>query len=539
MTPGDRLEALESRYLAARDARDRLDVARARGEPVGIAALEAQALAASTDVHARIEAFDGPARASLGDEDQRALETMRSSMDAADDFRLPVPPVLPPGTCDDPAAWREALARGGDTLRARLEACYADRADTITIGGETLTRLQVLGRLGSEPDPGRRQALFLALEPLWRVMAGDDGDASPYRALVRESAAAWRRRGASEARNAEALGVGREAVETWALTALAAWRAAVVEPARTAGEPPVQPWDWWWRAGAAARIIGPIPLLEVEAINRGVYASLGADLDELGITFDIRPRPGRPPVPVAFTTFGWRPQRRADGSWSPGEPLVMASCTDGGLSELGELLHETGHAIHIAAIRTRPAFADWPASDALTEALADVIAFDIAEPAWQRRWLPDRPEVPESISVRSHFASIVLDAAWSLFEIRLLGHPDRNPDEVWTELTSTWLGIAPHPEWSWWAMRGQLVQEPGYMANYAIGAVLAAGFRAAIREARGDWVDGDAGWYGWVRDRIYRFGLERAPDDVVRRVLGRAPTADALLAEISRAARVR
>jgi Zn-dependent M32 family carboxypeptidase len=132
----------------------------------------------------------------------------------------------------------------------------------------------------------------------------------------------------------------------------------------------------------------------------------------------------------------------------------------------------------------------------------------------------------------------VLDAAWALFEIRLLANPSQAPDAVWTELTSTWLGIAPHPEWSWWAMRGQLVEEPGYMANYAIGAVLSAALRAAIRDARGDWTGGDPGWYAWVRDRIYRFGLERSPGEVARRVLGRPPTADALLAEISRAARI-
>ena len=537
MTPGDRLEALEGRYLAARDARDLLDVARARGD-ADTAALEARALAASSDVHARLDAFDPIDADALGVEDRRALALMASGLDAADGYHLPVAPTLEAGLCADPGARRDAIARGGDVLRSYLEACYGERAGALAVGVETLSRMEILHRLGVEPDPGRRQALFLSLEPLWHVLAGDDEATSPYRALIRETAPAWRAGRSSVTENAEALGMTRDAIETWALTALAAWRAAVVEPARELGEPPVEPWDWWWRAGTAARILGPIPLDEVEAVNRGVYASLGADLDQLRVRFDIRPRPGRPPVPVAFTTFGARPQRRPDGSWAPGEPLVMANLTEGGLSELAELLHETGHAIHIAGIRTRPAFADWPASDALTEALAEVVAADAAEPAWQRRWLPGRPEVPEPLAIRSHHAETVLDAAWALFEIRLLASPDRDPDEVWTGLTSTWLGIAPHPEWSWWAMRGQLVQEPGYMANYAIGAVLAAALRAAIRDARGDWLGGDPGWYPWVRDRIYRFGLERSPGDVVRRVLGRSPTADALLAEISRAARV-
>ena len=58
------------------------------------------------------------------------------------------------------------------------------------------------------------------------------------------------------------------------------------------------------------------------------------------------------------------------------------------------------------------------------------------------------------------------------------------------------------------------------MANYAVGAVLAADLRAAIRAARGDWIDGDPGWYAWVSERVYRFGLERSAGDVLRDVLG-------------------
>ena len=177
---------------------------------------------------------------------------------------------------------------------------------------------------------------------------------------------------------------------------------------------------------------------------------------------------------------------------------MLASYVDGGLGELTELVHETGHAIHIGAIRTRPAFTDWPDSDALTEALAELVSLDTAEPAWQRRWIDGAPAVAEAASIRCRYAEVALDAAWALLEIRLHADPDRAPNDAWTEITGSYLGIAPHPEWSWWAMRGQLVQEPGYMANYAIGAVLAADLRAAIRSARGDWTDGDPGWFAWV-----------------------------------------
>ena len=201
---------------------------------------------------------------------------------------------------------------------------------------------------------------------------------------------------------------------------------------------------------------------------------------------------------------------------------------------LTELIHETGHALHIAAIDTRPAHADWPDSDALTEAIAELLALDTAEPAWQRRWIGgDAPEVSVADALRARYADVAMDAAWALFELRLHAQPEAVPNALWGDIASTFLGVAPHPEWSWWAMRGQLVQAPGYMANYAIGAVLACDLRAAFR-AEGEWLDGDPGWYARVSERLLRFGLERPSGEVLRAVLGRAPDERALVAEIGR-----
>ncbi len=535
MKPADRLDALEARYLAAREARDRLDVARATGAATRAAGIEAEARTASSAVHRALASFPVADVDRLGAEDRRALDAIRAGIGAADDDRLPVAATVGVKGCDDDVAWRAAIAAGGAALRDRLEVCYAATADTLPVDGGTMTRLGLLQRLAMEPDAGVRRDLFLALQPLWVVVNGDDAGRSPYRRLIRDTAPEWRAGRGTVAANAAALGIRADEVDSWSRATLAAWRAAVVEPSRGAGESPVEPWDWWWRAGAVQRLAGRIGLARVIDLNRRLYTSLGADPDALGVAFDLRQRGGRPAVPVAFTSFGARPHRRPDGTWTSARPIVMATYRDGGFDELAELVHETGHAIHVAGIRTRPAFTDWPDSDALTEALADLVAFDLAEPAWRRRWLPGGPEVPEPLSMRCHYAAVVLDAAWAQLEQRLLADPSRSPNETWTEITSSWLGIVPHPEWSWWAIRGQLVQAPGYMANYALGAVLATSLRAAIRAARGDWLDGDPGWYAWVRDRIYRFGRERSSGDVVREVLGGGPSPDALLSEIARA----
>ena len=488
----------EGLFLEAREAWDRHAIAVARGLGDG----EALATTA-TDVTQRArEALDVvPEPRDAGD--RRALETMRAR-------------IVSFGAAE------------GDEDPSGLYGAFTAASQALVVGGEPIQRLAILGRLAQEADPGRRRQVFLALEPLWRAMDGDGGAASPYRALVRDAAARYAIERSPYAANAEALGIAADDVEGWCVAILDAWRDAVGDV------PLIEPWDWWWAAGEAERELAPwIPLVNLVQIAESHARGLSADVGGLGIGFDIHPRPGRPPVTVAHTAFGGRPHRTPSG-YSVGQPWVFASYTQGGLGELTELIHEVGHAIHIAAIRTRPAFADWPDSDAFTEALAEVLALDTAEPAWQRRHLSGA-SVSEAVAIRGRYADVALDAAWALFEIRMLAEPDHRPNDVWTAITRDWLRIAPHPEWSWWAIRGQLASDPGYMANYAVGAVLASDLRWGLRQVHGDWLRGRGShWYRAASEWLFRFGLERPSRDVIHALLGRAPDPRAVVTEIGR-----
>ena len=127
-----------------------------------------------------------------------------------------------------------------------------------------------------------------------------------------------------------------------------------------------------------------------------------------------------------------------------------------------------------------------------------------------------------------------MNVAWTLLEIRVHRDPSLDPNRVWTDITSRWLRIRPHPELSWWAMRGQLVSDPGYMSNYAIGAILVADLRARIAAERGPmWRDG-ADWYPWVSERLYRFGLARPSREVVEELLGRPISPAAITSDVGR-----
>jgi hypothetical protein len=528
--PGGALAASESLYLDLRDVRDRIGVARSAGRTAASDGTPVAALARRHEEirRALITRLDAVDSSALAGDDARAFGTMRAALGRALTALTDTASAGSPATqrrpdcAYDPAAI--AAARNGlDSLRGRLYTCYGWAQSHVAVGTDTTDRLSVLGALGRTEDPAERRRLFLSLEPVWRSVNAGNGADSPYRRLLALQVRELRGGEPPAARQARLSGVPPDSLERWLVEILETWRD--VNPDST-----IEPWDWYYRTGQASRALGGrISRQRLTELNAGVYRALGADLAALNVRYDLEPREGK--TPVAFCDFGARPRLRS-GGWTPGEPSVFATYRGGGLDNLAELLHETGHAVHIAAIRTRPAFADWPDSDSFTEAIADFVALDVTEPAWQGHWLGD--SVPLAEGLRARYGGIVLDVAWSLLELHMLRDPTADPNEVWTRLTGDYLRIRPHPELSWWAMRGQLVDSPGYMMNYAAGAILIAAVRARTVEVHGPFVTGDATWYEWVSRKLFRFGLERPTREVIEEFLDGPVTPAALLADMRR-----
>ena len=408
-------------------------------------------------------------------------------------------------------------------LQARIFACYGHAAQHVIIGRDTLNRLTVLGLLGTTDDRARREQLFRALEPIWRSVNGADEPDSPYRVLIPLRRASWARPSNPFAERAASAGLTEAGLERWLVAALEAWRATLPDTV-------LEPWDFHHFVGAASRTLSPlVPRDSLIPVNRRFYLALGASIDSLGVRYDIDPRPAK--YPTSYTTFGARPVERA-GRWVRSEPWIFTSYQTGGFDNLFELLHETGHAVHIAAIRARPAYADWPDSDTFTEGIADLASLEVFEPSWQRTFLGHSAPLAES--VRAKYGGVILDIAWALFELRAHRRGAPSPNAVWDDLMSRYLKIRPHPEWSWWAMRGQLVESPGYMMNYALGAFVVADVRRTLAMRYGPITTGRTSWYREVSDRIYRFGLARPADRIISDVLGRGVSSQALLDDLTR-----
>jgi hypothetical protein len=456
------------------------------------------------------------AASKLSADDARAVEAMRKSLEAL--------------AADQPTAGvreqacKDAERRGAEygELRAALVSCYVEFGNQLQFEGGAVDRGTALQLLHVIEEPARRRTLFDAFVPLWTALNGRNEPDSPYRRMIAMAAADASKHGSEIDAAARAIGVSTGDIERWLVQILEAWRDASPEEM-------VEPWDYrYLNSRAGLQLEAKIPAESLRPANERFYLDLGADLDDLAVVFDLEPRPDK--SPLAYTDF-LRRGRLAGGHWQRPVARVVGTFPTGGIFSLNELVHESGHAVHVSAIQTRPAHMDWP-DTLFVEAFADVPSWSVYEPAWQRRYLG--AEMPAEFSLRSLFGNVMLDVSWALFELRMLGNPGADPNAVWTDITSRYLRIVPHAEVPWWAMRVQLAGNPGYMVNYGLGAVLTAEIRARAIEGIGAIDTGNPKWYGWLSDRLLRFGSERDTRALMQDLLGRPLSPDALLRQIER-----
>lgn len=462
-------------------------------------------LAALNQVLARID------EARLSAQDRRALLGMRSGIE----FRTGAS-LAPTGDCTD----AERPAAYGRELRTALYACFSNPGDAIAFEGRTYARVASLQLLERLDEPERRRALFMAMAPLWRAVNADNAPSSPYRRLIVAEAEQAR---ANIANAEQSLGLAPGTGERWLVRALEAWRDAA--PLGDA----IEPWDFRYAYAQGSRVVHACaPRERIIEANNLFFADLGADLARLNVIQDIDARPGM--APVDYTDFV-RIGRRVGGAWRPTVTHVSVLLQEGGLGGAGELAHEFGHAVHFSAIRARPSLVFTDDLSMPAEAFADITGWSVYDPIWQHKYLGCAASAAEGLRARLGFA--MLDIAWGLFELRMARAPESDPNLVWTEITSAYLRVTPHPELSWWAVRGQLVDDPGYMITYALGAFVTADVRERIRARIGPFDGGNRRWYGFVSRHLFRQGGEQPPHLLLRRFLGRPVSPDALLADIA------
>ena len=449
----------------------------------------------------------------LSPADRRAIDIMRKSMADADESGS----LAPSGKCEN--AQRKDIEYAA--LREALYACF-EVLSTLDFEGEKVTRVGAFDLLTRMNEPERRKALFLRFVPLWQSINGKSERDSPYRRVIAMAAERGHTEGTAIDAAAKTVGASAEDVEKWLVQILDAWR-------KTNDGRPMEPWDYRFRAGATERELGETIAREaLQPINERFYRDLGAQFGAWNVIYDLDPRPGK--APLAYTDYVKRGRTR-DGKWDPTLTRVSGNYARGGLGLINELVHENGHVVHMMALRTRPAFMDL-GDPLFYEAFADVPSWSTYEPAWQQKYL-GRSSAEDS-SLRALYSTVMLDVAWALFELRMLHGPTQDPNAVWTEITSHYLNVIPHPELSWWLVRVQLVDSPGYMVNYGLGAVVTADIRQRIASQLGPFDTGEERWFSWLSQHLLSSGQTHETAELLRGFLGRPVSPQALLTEIGR-----
>jgi hypothetical protein len=430
----------------------------------------------------------------LSADDVRAVKIMRAALDSTlpENLRKATYSFSPASNNCENAARKDIPA---EELRDALYACFEFFGNNLKFEGRTISRDSAISLLGQMDDADRRKALFFAFAPLWESVNGKDEPDSPYRRRIRDAAGAGLHDSPIEA-VARDLSLTPAECEQWLVRILEVWR-EVTPPE------PVEPWDYRYVAGGADReLAAAISSAGILPLVKRYFRDLGADLDAPGVLFDLEFRPDKAPITYTnYITMG----RMVEGKWRATRARISADFSDSGLYVLNMLTHESGHAAHYRAIHNRPAFMDI-GDDFFCESFADVTSWDVYEPAWQAKYLGHAAS--EAAGLRSRFTMVTLESTWALFELRMLQNPGADPNEVWTDITSRYLHIIPHPEISWWAQRVQLVTKPGFMVNYGLGAVVTADIRSRIRDSLGQFAAGNPRWYPWVSQHLLRQGLQ-------------------------------
>jgi hypothetical protein len=449
--------------------------------------------------------------------DARAVQLMRAAV--AESPAIPTS-LAPVGHCSN--AQRQDIRL--QPLQAALYACFAELANSLQFEHSTVSRVAAFDMQTRMEDPQRRKALFMSFLPLWRSLNGGSEENSPYRRMIRMAASQAQKTGSPVDAAARTVGVSAAEPERWLERILDAWR-------QVSDNDAVEPWDYRFRYGAAERELGgAISRDALQPLSQRYFLDLGLDLEKSEVIYDLDPRAGK--APLAYTDYVRR-GRMIDGIWSPTIARVSATYAQGGLGPLNELVHENGHAVHMLALRTRPAFMDL-GDPIFFEAFADVPSWNVYEPAWQQKYLGK--SVAESASLRALYSGVMLDVAWALFDLRMLRDPLADPNSVWTDITSRYMHITPHPEFSWWAVRVQLVHKPGYMVNYGLGAVITADIRQRIKQQLGPFQAGDPRWYGWISERLLKSGEQQETQQLLQQFLGRPVAPQALVDDLQRMA---
>jgi oligoendopeptidase F len=232
---------------------------------------------------------------------------------------------------------------------------------------------------------------------------------------------------------------------------------------RFLGDERVKPWDSaFLGASLAPQLNAPVDMSGSYEALRGLFLSLGFDLDRHNITYDIFPRRHKSEWGYNFTIERGRDTR------------VLAN-VEGRYQETGVLLHETGHAVHSFALDPEDVMLNMGVSGIVTEGVANLFGGFQLHRAFYRGFFRGEMAGADAAFARLRKyqrASAFTAMAGILFDQELYRHDLGSLDDVnqlYWQVDRKILGEEPYADQPAWGYRIHHTTHPVYLHNYFLG----------------------------------------------------------------------
>lgn len=254
---------------------------------------------------------------------------------------------------------------------------------------------------------------------------------------------------------------------------------------------------------------------QIVDIAKQVYAQMGYDIDNSGITLDLFPRENKNTHGFAFCI-------------KPGEDArILANLTNNAQS-LDTILHELGHCVYDIGIDTKLPFLEQSYSSyVMTEAIAmmmgdlpksEGILADIVPPKILKSFMDELKEDDARFVTRS--MQIIN------FEREMYKNPDQDLKQLWKDMKQKYLYRTDNTELNnEWATIPHFLTHPGYYQNYFRAALLKAQIYNAMKNELGD-ISQNPKTSEFLKEKLFKYGDSVLEEDLIKNMTGKELSED-------------
>jgi len=258
-------------------------------------------------------------------------------------------------------------------------------------------------------------------------------------------------------------------------------------------------------AGAVESLDEVFRGLDIEALTRAHYQSIGLEIDDLLRRADLYEREGK-----SQHAFCMDMDHAGD---------VRVLCNIRNIERwMSTMLHEFGHAVYDKYNDpSLPFLLRTPAHTLTTEAIAMLNGRMSKDPEWLTKiaGVPASDAQQLSTSAQKTLRSeMLIFIRWAItlikFERELYRHPERNLNRMWWEYVRRFQKVTPPPERDRadWASKIHLASSPVYYQNYVLGELMASQLLRYIHKSvvNSETYVGEPAIGGYLREKIFKPG---------------------------------